>query len=100
MTRTGECLRCGECCRWLGWFADADVPGTVEWAEARGLTVVDNGDGTLAIMLKYTCPHLVVHNAQCACALHGDDKPEVCRRFPTSRVELLPGCGFSFEDVE
>jgi Fe-S-cluster containining protein len=91
MTRTGSCNRCGLCCKLIGFPIDVDaVPGYEEWLNARGWRL----EGVMAVRDE-DCPHLTPDG----CDIHGPDKPLVCRTFPVEADQLLPGCGFSFEDV-
>ncbi len=92
MTRTGECRRCGECCRLIGFRIDVAVPDIIGWVTARGGVV----RGDMAIF-EHPCPHLVDGNN---CDVHGGEQPEVCKRFPEVYEQLLPGCGFGFDAKE
>jgi len=93
MTRTGSCNRCGECCKWVGFFLDPDDTRGLEWARVRGLRVLPRG----GVLIKNRCPHLLAGNR---CDLHGPNKPENCQVFPAQPRELMPGCGFGFVEDE
>lgn len=92
MTRVGECKQCGECCKWIGFHFEAGIPGAIEWLEARGWEFFEGRARKLD-----PCPHLGPDNI---CDLHGPDKPFVCRTYPAEPGQLIPGCGFSFEEVD
>jgi Fe-S-cluster containining protein len=70
LIKKGQCKRCGKCCDW-------------------GL------DG-------WPCKHLIPYklksgNILYICAIY-PNRPEVCKEFPKEPGDLLPGCGFYFEE--
>ena len=93
MKRVGSCLRCGACCRIIGFAVDLSIPDIIDWLRARGCEI----HGTDMAVLKFPCPHL---NPLGDCDLHGPDKPEICQRWPEEPSDLTPGCGFSFTEEE
>jgi hypothetical protein len=99
--RTGQCIECGACCRLLGFWVDLTIPDIIEWLAARGVEI----RGDMAVF-EHPCPHLVMKfdgrggKGKPACDLHGDDKPEVCKRFPEEPGQVLEGCGFGFLEEE
>ena len=96
LKRVGKCNQCGACCQLLGFLTDNAI-GFDEWALARGLDVEyrDNCERVM-VTLNHPCPQL----DGCKCRLHETDKPEVCKGFPFVPSDILPGCGFRFEDEE
>lgn len=94
--RLGQCTGCGECCKYVG-FVFKLSPAIVDWADARELPRrLMPDENVMQVMLPNVCPHL---RDGTSCDLHGAEKPSICRNFPTAPEELLPGCGFYFEEV-
>lgn len=75
------CIKCHECCQWMTFIINAENPVMTaqhrEFYEARGCTVkVLEGGGLMAIMVKTTCPHLLLGR----CMIY-DKRPKVCRDY-------------------
>ena len=99
MTRVGLCKQCGKCCTHVGWIQE-NVVGFDEWAAARGLDVTyENGGRDVRVLVPNVCPQFISVGGESMCRLHGTpDKPDICQQSPTEPAQVLPGCGFSFED--
>lgn len=104
-SRTGECNRCGRCCRYLQ-FQIPNGPGLDEFFLARGLPPAYSEDGKTAyIVIKHHCPNLYrdggIDNPShwsWRCRLHGTrDKPEVCKAGPFGPRDTPAACGFRWE---
>ncbi len=103
--RTGACPpeQCqGRCCTFIGAFLTD--PEQVAFLKTRGVPVIDAappGGGRVAgyAMVPQRCQHLTDDNR---CGIY-DDRPEICRVFPTTRQSLIgleDHCGFSFVNTE
>lgn len=116
--RVGECKRCGKCCMELEWITvflngddlawlkahsdqiQANPNGGYQYDKETGEKVADGYD----VSLPFRCEQLIIGAlTPCACKLHGDEKPKICRIYPTLQHFLdgcmLDGCGFSFVEV-
>lgn len=106
LVRKGECLRCGQCCRVM-FLAVLGDEVQVEWLRARGLTIHPSADPDFydTVEIPQVCANLTADEPRIGCdlygcALHGDQKPAVCRDWPMqpSDLEGIKHCGFFFEE--
>lgn len=93
LQRRGRCRRCGRCCIEAGRFkysAKMLLPDEPDWLTLEVLTPTD---------FPFPCSRIIfdIHTREAICLDHSH-KPEVCRRYPLSDVDRLPGCGFSFQE--
>jgi len=86
---TGSCRGCTSCCTNIGLMLPTQ-PLTLEWAKARGLTLVQQNDNLTEFWIPSVCPHLKGGR----CDIHGTDKPEACRDYPESMIEFWKRLGF------
>lgn len=118
-TRVGECNGCGDCCRRtinieIGGgdkykYGAPNPNGEGLWSE------VENGsDKREFIKFKYLAPdHIkefpfVDSSHECSglidnkCSYHGEEKPWVCKVWPTqpADIEQFPNCSYSFEEAD
>ncbi len=98
--RIGSCKQCGQCCMRLGWLLIHADENTVEWIRARASEIVIEPDadvqGYYHISLPYPCQHLKdIGDGKYSCDMH-EDKPLLCKQYPSPTDDLKPGCGFSF----
>jgi len=110
----GECNQCGKCCTldimWIGF--DPSKPNEkrdrIEWADARGYSVVQSGVGIIQANVNHRCPNLEENNT---CKIQ-ENKPRDCTAYPDNIFEIyqdyqldlnkmLPeGCGFHFVEID
>jgi hypothetical protein len=104
--REGSCLRCGKCCRWLGWLAIPDDHDFIEWLKAResGVLIKEdpNNPGELIALIPHICQHLHWEaGGRYTCKLYGKpERPKMCQREPETPYEEVEGCGFYFVEGE
>lgn len=105
--RLGQCLHCGACCRvlWNGRRTTAEGRS----AEDRGWDEWEGWSGHVGEDGSWYWWKFDTHNTDKPCAaLEGNDClhwgeesfPEVCQVWPVHPANLMPGCGFWFEEVE
>ena len=90
MERRGECKKCGQCCHQqhsnpLLW---ARLPASPLGEDTRQ---VDQPGCTL--VLEDRC-YLLDNDNQCI--LHDDERPDVCKNWPSGPPKLIAGCGYYF----
>ncbi len=104
LTRTGECVQCGECCKTVNITAVRDV--TLEqhrnrkelelYLSYRGIQVVgeDVENNLLFYSLRIPCSQLGPDNV---CKVHNTpEKPLICYRYPWEKDDI-PECSYEFE---
>jgi Fe-S-cluster containining protein len=79
MIETG-CMKCGACCKWIGFSYKELLPEAKEFYHARGCEILyaynDNGTDTYyRIYAPHKCRHLTDDNT---CAIYAN-RPEVCK---------------------
>lgn len=101
MKRTGECKRCGICCR-IALRATAQAGrdnALVEWACVRELEMESGADGLTSIYAIQPCPRLAEgEDGMAMCTIY-DYRPQLCREYPGDAGMITAGCGFRFEEV-
>ncbi len=103
MKRTGDCKRCGECCRNIAFTQETLDWKTLEFLmmrfariEARRLP-----SGSYVLLVEHECPQLRKENDKYKCALHGSArKPQMCQKFPEDENAMLKGCTYRFVEDE
>ncbi|PIQ95532.1 MAG: hypothetical protein COV67_14410 [Nitrospinae bacterium CG11_big_fil_rev_8_21_14_0_20_56_8] len=104
LIRTGECTRCGECCRTVHITVVRDVTlrqhGNLEelkrYLEYRGIRVVgeDAEANALFYAIDVPCSQLTLDNR---CRVHNTPgQPLLCHRYPTGPDDIEE-CGYRFE---
>jgi len=105
--RKGECKRCGKCCRYLmvgtnkaGYYGDQLITGFVdkEYLRARGLQAVVGG-GYMKIVAELPCLCLNSEGSVPECMIY-PARPISCQIYPAREEDLLPGCGYYFEEED
>jgi len=96
--RKGECKKCGKCCRYflMGVRKEEDIDR--EYAKVRGIKVINDGKGNCSLLAEFPClcyednpmPHCTIYPA----------RPPSCRAYPQKEEDLIPGCGYYFEEEE
>jgi len=103
LKRTGQCKRCGVCCMTARMsFAKSDVAGGNEdaardllrWWSLRPGTFVKEGEDTIEFGIDAPCKFLSFDEDGKATCLIQDNKPQICRDFPTRPVGKCPGYTF------
>jgi hypothetical protein len=112
--RTGQCNRCGECCRKCVSFRvvfGSDQPvepardggettdATGTWYEVEG-TTPRRFFGHFKVTNGETCCALKKDNGRVSCGDY-DDRHNLCTDWPLAPelVEAFPNCGYFFEEV-
>jgi Fe-S-cluster containining protein len=80
--RTGECKRCGKCCKLTNVF-----PAEAYRHLAPAVRKVVDG---------HQCQHLRRKHGQFGCAIYSE-RPDFCRDHPGTPEDIIPGCGYSFD---
>lgn len=75
-----ECVKCGNCCRYMLVTPKVKVNGDADWFEAHGVSIQD---GMLKISIP--CYYLLPDGS---CKIH-DRRPNACRR---AKVGSIPEC--------
>ena len=94
MVRKGKCKRCGQCCEWLHLLTTEKPKIDFEFVGVRGLVSVDRPEGRCSLYAENRCPNLTTDYV---CELQGL-RPASCLAFPERPDDLLPGCGYYFEE--
>ncbi|CAK0771160.1 hypothetical protein CCP3SC15_420007 [Gammaproteobacteria bacterium] len=106
---TGECNRCGKCCRVLPFQIAGMSPEYKKYLLNRGLEETQG-----FILVPHTCQHLTMVSVPLdldipsllitvhSCKIHeSPDRPKVCQRFKGQKqigpwkIYVPPGCGYS-----
>ena len=107
MKRTGNCKRCGNCCRdfyinlQVGGVTDYEFTEYLRWLEGHAgvAASIKNFRGrNVELQISNPCRHLVDnHDGTFSCAIQ-DNKPEICKRYPEEDFndEVSKNCGFKF----
>ena len=98
MKRLGACNRCGRCCKTMLWnFPEPADEDMIELLIVKGYERMPDlkleGRAYRRFARADTCPHL--DPAEGRCVMYAR-RPRICRHYPRSPLELLPGCGFRF----
>ena len=95
--RTGQCIKCGSCCRVLDWKEDLESDGTLQAMQMFG---ADIKKILQAVERHNVCSDLIVDdsNKTSQCAIY-DKRPQHCIDFPRNEWEIdRHQCkGFKFE---
>jgi hypothetical protein len=96
--RSGECLRCGQCCvdAWrFSYSGKRILPDEFDWTTVKleKVRAADDTEGDHNI-----CPQLVFEiETKKAVCLEYDKRGGICPLYPLGPEEVIfPGCGFSF----
>jgi Fe-S-cluster containining protein len=74
MTETG-CLKCGACCKWLGFSYKGLSPESIEFYHERGCEILYAEEDYYRIYVPVRCRHLKEDNS---CAIY-ERRPKVCQ---------------------
>ena len=94
--RKGKCKRCGKCCTMKHLFESMPeedkelIKKVFPWLYTA--LVIGAAE-------DYKCPYLKYENGIAVCTIY-PNRPEFCRRYPETPEDLIPGCGYYFEEVE
>jgi len=108
MERTGECLRCGNCCKKVvlkfgmeGATTDLEMAAAqdfLRWAALHeGVSVKQINEREAEVIFEARCSALKWENGEAVCTIY-EDRPQICRGFPDSPTPNCPG--FRFEGVK
>ncbi len=72
---SGECCRCGECCRYFVVNIPSNLAG-LRYLKARGFHVEQG-----MMVAEFPCPHLVGDESRTTSCAVWEHRPIVCRQF-------------------
>lgn len=106
--RTGECLRCGQCCLTARLRLSKEqlvekdttiLMDVLRWLSLRPKVFVKEDDVSIEIGVDVPCKFLGFDKKdEKAVCLIQDNKPGICRDFPKSPNQVCKG--FKFEEIQ
>lgn len=106
LVRVGECKRCGACCltarmslskNGLAGGNIVAIRDLLRWWSLRPKAFVREGEDTIEFGIDLPCKFLVFEDGKANCLIN-DNKPQLCRDFPTRPVPQCPGYKFVLSD--
>jgi Fe-S-cluster containining protein len=107
MKRTGNCKRCGTCCRdfcidlHVGGVTDYEFTEYLRWLGAHvgvETSIKDFKNRDIELQIKNPCKYLVDNkDGTFSCGIQGE-KPDPCKRYPEEDYgdDISAKCGFQF----
>lgn len=91
LKRVGSCNRCGRCCQGQHLMVSLTE---------KEKQVIENlvGSSGVSKLKTHRCKHLYYKRRKAVCKIY-EGRPDFCRLYPNEPGDLIPGCGFSFKEV-